>query len=414
LHLALINIKQLVTVAANGKRMKKGSEMSSLSIIENAAVLVENEHITWLGKMEELSMSSMKETDVLDCMDKVVMPGFVDSHTHLVFAGSREDEFALRSTGATYQEIASKGGGILSTMNAVREAPKKELKKSARRWVNAMLQHGTTAVEIKSGYGLNMENEIKMLEAINELNTEEMITIVSTFLGAHAVPPEYRDRRQEYVTEIIDRMIPYVGAKKLATFCDVFCEENYFDLEQSRAILSQAKQFGMLPKLHAEELSSMGSAELAVSMGAVSADHLEQISPRGIEALAGSDVVATLLPGVSFFLDHPHAPARSLIDAGAAVALASDFNPGSCMSYSMPMMMTIACTQMHMSPAEAISASTLNAAAALNLSGEVGSIENGKKADMIVLDIPNYKFLPYHFGENHVWKVVKSGVVLEF
>ena len=414
MHLALINIKQLITVAARGKRTKTGGEMSDLHIIENAAVIVKDETITWLGKMEELPMSSMKETDVLDCIDKIVMPGFVDSHTHLLFAGSREDEFALRSSGATYQDIAARGGGIISTVRKLREASKKELKKDARRWLTAMLRHGTTTVEIKSGYGLDMENEIKMLEAISELNREEVTTIVATFLGAHAIPPEYQGRSKEYIKEIKDRMIPYIGAKKLATFCDVFCEEGYFDVEQSRAILAQGKQFGMTPKLHAEELSPSGSAELAVSLGAVSADHLEHISESGIEALARSGVVATLLPGVSFFLNHPHAPARKLIDGGAAVALATDFNPGSCMSYSMPMMMTIACAQMHMSPEEAITASTLNAAAAIQLSDKIGSIETGKRADIAVLDLPNYRFLPYHFAENHVWKIVKNGVVLEF
>ncbi len=404
----------MVTVPAYGKRVKTGTEMSDLGIINNAAVLIEKEHITWIGKMEELSMSSMKETDVLDCIDKVVMPGFVDSHTHLLFAGSREDEFAMRSTGATYQDIAAQGGGILSTVRKLRETSKKDLKKNARRWLNAMMCHGTTTVEIKSGYGLDMENEIKMLEAINELNVEEVMTIVSTFIGAHAIPPEYRDNKNDYIKEIVERMIPYIGAKNLASFCDVFCEQGYFTLEESQTILMRGKQFGMAPKLHAEELTLTRSAELAASLGAVSADHLEHISDKGIESMAQSGVVATLLPGVSFFLNHTHAPARKLIDVGVPVAIATDFNPGSCMSYSMPMMMTIACAQMKMSPEEAITASTLNASAALNLSHERGSVEVGKKADLIVLDVPNYKFLPYHFAENHVLKVVKSGVVLEF
>ncbi|HEV8537685.1 MAG TPA: imidazolonepropionase [Bacteroidota bacterium] len=414
MHLALININQLVTVPSRGKRAKIGSDMSDLGVIENAAVLIENQKVAWLGRMEELSMRSMKETDVLDCIDKVVMPGFIDSHTHLLFGGSREDEFAMRSAGATYQEIAAKGGGILDTVRKTREVSKKDLKKQARHYLGAMLEHGTTTVEVKSGYGLDMENEMKSLEAINELNNEEVITVIPTFLGAHAVPPEFHGRKKEYVKEIVDRMIPYVGGKKLAAFCDVFCEQGYFDLEESHTILTRAKQFGMAPKLHAEELTSSRSAELAASLEAASADHLEHVSAKGIAALAQAGVVATLLPGVSFFLNHPHAPARKLIDADVPVALATDFNPGSCMSYSMPMMMTIACAQMGMSPEEAITASTLNAAAALNLSNETGSIETGKNADLIVLDIPHYKFLPYHFGQNHVWKVVKNGVVLEF
>jgi imidazolonepropionase len=280
--------------------------------------------------------------------------------------------------------------------------------------MNAMLQQGTTTVEIKSGYGLDAEHELKMLEAIRELDREEVITVVSTFMGAHAVPPEFRGDKAGYVATILDKMLPYIGSKKLASFCDVFCDEGYFDAAESRSILERAKQFGLLPKMHAEQLSAIGGAELAAELGAVSADHLEHVTDAGIGALAGSGVVAALLPGASFFLNQPYAPARKLIEAGVPVALASDFNPGSCMCYSMPLMMTIACTHMGMSPEEAITASTLNAAAALNLSGERGSLEAGKKADAVVLNIPDYRYLPYHFGENHVERVVKDGVVLEF
>lgn len=412
--LALINIKQLVTVSAQRERIKVGKEMQNIGVVENAAVLIENDKIVWLGTMEELSMSSLKEADVLDCINRVVMPGFVDSHTHLIFAGSRENEFAMRSAGATYQEIAAKGGGILNTVQHTRTTPKKDLKKNARRYLNSMLRHGTTTVEIKSGYGLDMDNEVKMLEAISELNNEEVLTVVPTFLGAHALPPEYTGRKNEYVHEITYKMIPYIGKKKLAEFCDVFLENGYFDRDDCRSILSTGTHNGLLPKIHGDELSAGGGAELAAEIGAVSVDHLEHISDVGISALAKTGVIATLLPGVSFFLNHQYAPARKMIDAGVTVALATDFNPGSCMSYSMPLMMTIACTQMKMSPEEAITASTLNAAAALKLSHDLGSIEVGKKADVIVLDIPNYKFLPYHFGENHVWRVVKNGVVLEF
>ena len=411
--LALINIKQLVTVSSNGSRVKTGKEMQNIGLIENAAVLVDYDKISWFGRMEDLSMGSLKEADVLDCIHKVVMPGFVDSHTHLVFAGSRENEFAMRSAGSSYREIASKGGGILNTVQNVRNASKKDLKKNARKHLNALLKHGTTTVEIKSGYGLDMDNEVKMLEAIGELNSEEILTIVPTFLGAHAVPPEFAEKKNEYVLEITEKMIPYIVRKNLAAFCDAFCETGYFDGDDCRKILLTGIRNGIPAKLHADELSSGGGAEIAAEVGAVSVDHLEHISDVGISALAKTGIIATLLPGVSFFLNHQYAPARKMIDAGVAVALASDFNPGSCMSYSMPMITTIACTHMHMSPEETISASTLNAAAALNLSHELGSIEIGKRADIIVLDIPNYKFLPYHFGENHLWKVVKNGVVLE-
>jgi len=412
--LALINIRQLVTVASQGARVKVGAAMRNLGIVENAAILIERDTVTWVGRMEDLSMGNLGgETDVLDCMGRVVLPGFIDAHTHTLFAGTREDEFSLRTEGASYQDIAAAGGGILKTVNAVREASKRDLKKNARRHLSAMMRHGTTTVEIKSGYGLDTHAEVKMLEAINELNAEEVTRIVPTFLGAHAIAPEYRGRSKEYIHEIVNRMIPYIGSKKLAAFCDVFCERSYFDADESRTILMQGKQFGMIPKVHADELSPLGGAELAAEVGAVSADHLEHVSDAGIAALARAGTVAVLLPGVSFFLDHEYAPARSLIDAGAPVAIASDFNPGSCMSYDMPLMMTIACTHMHMTPEEAITASTLNAAAALNLSHEIGSIEAGKKADFLLLDIPNYHYLAYHFGENHVDKVVKDGVVLE-
>lgn len=414
MNLSLINIKQLITVASNGARTKTGSAMRELGILEDAAVVTENNLIRWVGPMNELTMSSLKEATVVDCSDKVVMPGFVDSHTHTLFAGSREEEFTMRTSGLTYQDIAAKGGGILSTVRHVRAASKKDLKKRARPYLNAMLQHGTTTVEVKSGYGLDMDNEVKMLEAINELAEEEVMTIVPTFLGAHAIPPEYAAKKNDYVDLICEKMIPYITKKRLAFFCDVFCEKGYFEAEEASRILAQAREQGMMLKIHADEFHSCGGSELAGKLGTISADHLEHVADSGVRALREGNVVAALLPGVSFFLHHPFAPARKLLDAGVAVAIATDFNPGSCMSYSMPLMMTIACTQMQMSPEEAITASTLNAAAALNLSQEIGSIEVGKKADMIVLDIPNYKFLPYHFGENHVEKVIKNGVILEF
>jgi imidazolonepropionase len=359
-------------------------------------------------------MSELKKADVIECGEYVVMPGFVDPHTHLVFAGSRENEFALRSGGASYQEIASRGGGILSTVSAVRNATRKDLKKDARKHLAAMMRHGTTTVEIKSGYGLDMENEIKLLEVINELRKEEVIRIVPTFLGAHAIPPEYKQNPAGYVSEIIDRMLPYVADHKLSDFCDVFCELGYFGLAETETILSRAHELGMTAKLHAEELNPLGGATLAARFNAASADHLEHISETDIRALAGRGVTGVILPGVSFFLNHRYAPARAMIDAGVPLAIATDFNPGSCMSYSMPLMMTIACTHMGMTPEEAITASTLNAAAALRLSHEVGSIETGKRADMVLLNVPNYAYLPYHFGENHVDRVIKDGVVLEF
>ncbi len=387
--------------------------MRDVGVIRNAGVLCTGGKITWVGEMSAFPQSLAGNTPELDATGKVVFPGFVDSHTHMMFAGNRAHEFALRTTGATYQQIADQGGGILNTITHVRTATKRELKRSTARYLTEMMKHGTTTVEIKSGYGLTMDAEIKMLEAINELKTEEMMTVVPTFIGAHAVPPEYKQNKAEYVRLVVEQMIPYVGRKGLATFSDVFCEKGYFEIEDTERIAIASKQNGMAVKLHAEELSSLGGAELAARLEATSADHLEHVTPEGIAALRKAGVVATLLPGVSFFLNHGYAPARALIDGGAPVAIASDFNPGSCMSFSMPLMMTIACTQMRMTPEEAITASTLNAAAALNLSATTGSIEVGKNADLAIADIPDYTFLAYHFGMNHVVTVVKNGTILE-
>jgi imidazolonepropionase len=387
--------------------------MRDLGIIEQAGVLCRKGIIEWVGPMKEFAVRLPEEFPELDAEGCVVLPGFVDSHTHMLFAGFRDHEFAMRADGLTYQQIAEQGGGILSTVRAVRAATKKALKRQTAGYLSEMLRHGTTTVEIKSGYGLEMNTEIKMLEAINELRLEEMMTVVPTFIGAHAIPPEYRDARDDYLRLVVEEMTPYVGRKKLARFCDVFCERGYFDPAESRRILETGKSWGMTPKIHADELSGNGGAELAAGVGAVSADHLEHVSDAGVAALANAGVVATVLPGVSFFLNHGYAPARKLIDAGVPLAIASDFNPGSCMSFSMPMMMSVACTQMHVTPEEAITASTLNGAAALNLSAHVGSIEPGKACDLIVAAVPDYRFLAYHFGTNHIVKTIKNGTILE-
>jgi imidazolonepropionase len=414
LNLFIKSISQLVTVTSNGTPTKTGAAMRELGILTDAAVLCCNGKIVWVGLMKDFDTSLAEDVNELDASGKVVMPGFVDSHTHMMFAGNRAHEFALRSQGATYQQIADAGGGILNTIQHVRAASKKELKRQTRHFLNEMMKHGTTTVEIKTGYGLDMDSEVKMLEAINELKDEEMMTVVPTFIGAHAYPPEYQQDKQAYVNLILERMIPYAGKKQLATFCDVFCEKGYFELAESERILVEGKKWGMLPKIHAEELNLLGGAQLAEKVGAISADHLEKIDDPGIAALRDANVVGTLLPGVSFFLNHGFAPARTLIDSGVAVAIASDFNPGSCMSFSMPMMMTIACTQMKMSPEEALVASTLNGAAALNMSSSIGSIEVGKNADLIVADVPDYKFLAYHFGTNHIVTTIKNGTILEY
>ncbi len=407
------NISQLVTVAAGGARVKTGHAMRDLHVLTDAGILCRGGRISWVGPMADWNQVLPDDHPEIDATGTVVLPGFVDSHTHAMFAGHRAGEFALRTEGVGYQQIAEQGGGILTTVRNVRAAGKRELKRATARFLTDMMRLGTTTVEIKSGYGLDMDSEIKMLEAINELREEEIMSVVPTFLGAHAVPPEFQRDSGGYVDLLSDRIIPYVGKKKLAAFCDVFCERGYFGVEQAERILREGKRWGMAPKIHAEELSSLGGAELAADLGAISADHLECISERGIARMAEAGVVAGFLPGVSFFLNHGYAPARKLIDAGVPLAIASDFNPGSCMSFSMPLMMTIACTQARMTPEEALVAATLHGAAALGIAGEVGSLEVGKRADFLIADIPDYRFLAYHFGANPIRTTVKNGTVLE-
>jgi imidazolonepropionase len=414
MQLLLQNIKQLVTVESHGKAYKSGEEMRGLGVMEHASVFIEDGVIQWVGPSDTFAGSLGPEADILDASMFVALPGFVDAHTHALFAGTRENEFALRSEGKTYQEIAARGGGILSTVTATRSATKKELKKLANRRLDAMMKHGTTTVEIKSGYGLEPDAEIKMLEAIAELAQEHYTTIVATFLGAHAIPPEYKERRGAYIDLVCERMLPYVAKRNLAQFCDVFCEVGYFSVEESRQILKKGLSLGLRSKLHADEFNSIGGTQLAAELHAASVDHLEHVTDEDIRGLEESGTVAVVLPGVSFFLRNPYAPARKIIDAGIPVAIASDFNPGSCMSFSLPLMMTIACTQMSMTPEEAIAAATLNGAAALGLSDTLGSIEVGKQADIILYEIPNYRYLVYHFGSNHAVKVIKKGIILEF
>lgn len=403
-----------MTVRSDASPVKLGPDMRRLGIIEQASIFIEDGTIRWVGPAPEFRERRSSECHILDGSPYVALPGFVDSHTHALFAGWREDEFALRAQGKTYAQIAERGGGILNTVLATRNSTKKELKRAAAHRLDEMVRHGTTTVEIKSGYGLDEDSEARLMEIIAELSREHYADVVPTFLGAHAIPPEYTGAPEGYVSVVVERMIPYIAKRHLATFCDIFCESGYFTLDQSRRILSAAQRHGLKLKVHADELAASGGSLLAADLKAVSADHLEHIDASAIEKLKTAGCVAVLLPGVSFSLHHAYAPARNLIDAGVPVAIATDFNPGSCMSYSMPLMMTIACTQMGMSPEEAITASTLNAAAALSLSDRIGSIEVGKQADIILCDIPNYLHIAYHFGRNHVAKVVKKGTVLEF
>jgi imidazolonepropionase len=409
--LLIHNAGSVVRVSQGGELIKRGQAMRDLAIVSNGCVVVRDGRIDWVGRTKDLPLIPA-DAEIIDAAGKTVLPGFIDSHTHLVFAGSREDEFEQRLQGKAYQEIAARGGGINATVQRVRQASKEELKELTRRRLDRMLRFGVTTVEIKSGYGLSPADEIKCLEVIAELNAEGPWELVPTFLGAHAVPPEFRNDREGYIRLLTQEMLPEIARRRLAEFCDVFCEADVFTLAESEHILTRAAELGFRLKLHADELTPLGGAELAARLGAVSADHLLCITDAGIEALAHADTVATLLPGTAFFLSLPYAPARRLIERGLAVALASDCNPGTCPSENLPLVGAMACTQMKMLPAEAIAALTLNAAAALGRSDHLGSIEVGKQADLLVCDIPDYRHLFYHFGVNHVWRVIKRGRVV--
>ncbi len=409
--LVVKNAAQLLAAPQPGDRLKRGAALRDLPILPGGALVCRDDHVAWVGPTADLPPLS-PDAEVIDATGQIVLPGFVDSHTHLVFAGSRADEFEQRLQGLSYQEIAERGGGINATVRRVRAASKEELKALARPRLRLLLQHGVTTVEVKSGYGLTTADEIKCLEAVAELNAEGPLELVPTFLGAHAVPPEYRGDRDGYLRLLLDDMLPAVARGRLAEFCDVFCETGVFSVEESRQILTRARDLGLRLKLHADELTPLGGAELAAAMGAASADHLLHVSDAGIDALAASGTVATLLPGTAFFLGVAYAPARRLIERGVAVALASDCNPGTCPTENLPLVGAMACTQMKMLPAEAVNALTLNAAAALGRADRLGSLEPGKQADLIVCDVPDYRHLFYHFGINHVRRVIKRGRVV--
>jgi imidazolonepropionase len=409
--LVIRNAAQLIPIGRAHDAVGRGQQTQTADCIPQGAVVLKEGRIAWVGSSAAVPDVS-PEAEIIDATGKVVLPGFVDSHTHLIFAGSRENEFEQRLQGKTYQQIGAAGGGINATVERVRRASKEELKALARPRLQRLLQFGVATVEVKSGYGLSLADEIKCLEVIAELNAEGRWELVPTFLGAHAVPPEYRSNRDGYLRLLTDEMIPEIARSKLAEFCDVFCETGVFDLAESERILQAAVERGLKLKLHADELTPLGGAELAAKLGAVSADHLLCITEQGIDALAGSGTVATLLPGTAFFLGVAYAPARKLIERGVCVALASDCNPGTCPTENLPLIGTMACTQMKMLPAEVITALTINAARALGRADRIGSIEVGKQADLIVCDVPDYRQLFYHFGVNHVWRVIKRGRVV--
>jgi imidazolonepropionase len=406
--LLIENASELLTIRGGTEKPLLGKSMRDLGVIMDGSVAIRKGRVIAVGKTEKIK-EEIESSEIIDASEKVVMPGFVDPHTHLVFAGSREEEFEMRIEGASYMEILRRGGGILKTVRETRRASKEELLESCRKTLDVMLEHGTTTVEAKSGYGLTTKDEIKCLEVMKPANEEHPMDIVPTFLGAHAVPTEYKDNPDEYVNLITDEIIPKVAARKLAEFCDVFCEKGVFDVEQSRRILLKGKEHGLKPKLHADEMTRLGGAELAAEMQAVSAEHLLFSSDDGLRAMAGQRVVAVLLPGAAFMLMmERYADAGRMVELGVPVALGTDYNP-SCWVESQQMIIALACRQMKMTPAEAIVAATINAAHAINRGREIGSLEPGKRADIIVLNAPNHRFLGYRFGVNLVDKVIKDG-----
>ena len=416
--LLVFNAGELVTMAGGPRR---GAALKDPKVIKGGALAAHQGEIVDVGTTEKVlaRVQTGPATRMVDARGRAVIPGFVDPHTHLCFAGDRAEEFAMRLGGATYQEIAQAGGGILSTVTATRQATEHDLTEAGLKRLDQLALAGTTTVEIKSGYGLTTADELKQLRAIREMRKQHALDIVATFMGAHEVPPEYRENREGYIRLLCEEMLPLVAAEQrsqegaLAAFCDVFTEKGVFSVAESRQILQRAKQVGLGVKVHADELSNLGGAALAAEVGATSADHLLFASDENLEAMARAGTVAVCLPGTAFCLMNvPYANARRMVDLGLTVALASDFNPGSCPAYAMPFMITLACMHMKLDPSEALAAATINAAAAIDRHRRVGSLEPGKQADLVILDAPTHRHIPYRMGMGVVATVIKRGRVL--
>ena len=409
MSLLIKNIKQLVQVNRNS--IAKGKEMSVLPSIENAFLKMECDKILDFGSMESLQ-NEIADT-LIDATGKMVFPCWCDSHTHLVYAGSREQEFVDRIHGLSYEEIAAWGGGILNSAQRLHNTSEEELLQSALSRMNEIMHQGTGAVEIKSGYGLSVEDELKMLRVIQKLKLHSPLTIKATFLGAHAIPLQYKDERHKYIDLIIEEMIPRIAEEKLADYCDVFCERNYFSQEETVRILKAGLEHGLKPKVHANQLSNSGGVQAGVECGAISVDHLEFVGEEEINALKKSNTMPTILPGAQFFLGLPFPPARKMIEAGLPIAIASDYNPGSCPSGNMSLITALSCIQYKMTPEEVINAATINSAYAMDVLNDLGSIDKGKKANVFITkQIPSIAYLPYSFGSNLIDTVIINGKVV--
>lgn len=410
----LRNITNLITCHNNSLKPKKGKRQQEVGLIRKGFVLIKGETIAGVGFEKNLAKLVPRDFSgiELDCTNMTVMPGFIDSHTHLVFSGSRADEYEMRIKGFTYEQIAASGGGIEKTVMMTRQASENELKTLAKKRLNNFIGYGVTTLEAKSGYGLDLENELKLLKVISDLNKKNPygITILPTFLGAHTVP--YGTTKADYIEKICRAMIPEIAKRKLAKFIDVFCEKNYFSPSEAETILVEGVKYGLIPKIHTNQFHSIGGIEIALKVGAISIDHLEVLSEKEINKLADTNIVAVCLPGVSYFLGIPYAPAKRLIERNIPVSIATDFNPGSCMSENLQLMMSLASTQMHLTVEEIINATTYNAACALDIQHMVGSISPDKYADLLVFDFPSYKELVYHFGINQIKYVFKKGKIV--
>ncbi|MDD3740084.1 MAG: imidazolonepropionase [Bacteroidales bacterium] len=409
----IINIKELVQVDDKARLLVKGKDMAKLGTIKDAYLIINGEIIEDYGKMADLPaklISKNSDNQIIDATGKIVFPSFCDSHTHLVYAGSREIEYSDKIRGLSYEEIAKRGGGILNSAKLLHQTSEDELYLQALGRANEIISQGTGAVEIKSGYGLNAEDEIKILRVIKRLKETTALLIKSTFLGAHAVPQEYKSNPDDYVDLIINEMIPQVAAEDLADYIDVFCDKGFFTVEQTDRILLAGMKYGMRAKIHANELAKSGGIQVGVKYNALSVDHIEYTEDEEIEVLLKSDTMPTILPGAAFFLNMPFAPARKMMDAGLPVAIASDYNPGSSPTGNMKLMMSFACVNYKMLPEEAIHAATINSAYAMGISDLVGSISKGKIANLIITEkIPSFSFLPYAYGSNLINSVILKG-----
>lgn len=408
MDLIIKNIGKLVTMEGSFLP-KTGKEMNELTILENAYIAVVEGKIFKVGTGEDYKALVGENTIIDDASGMLVTPGLVDSHTHLVHGGSRENEFSKKLNGVPYIQILQEGGGILSTVNSTKKATFDELYKKAKKSLDRMLEFGVTTVEEKSGYGLELETEVKQLQVAHKLDKDHPVDLVHTFLGAHAVPVEYKSNSEAYIKLLVEEIMPKVKELDLAEFCDVFCEEGVFSVEESNYILSKAKEMGYKLKIHADEIVPIGGAELAAKLGCISADHLMAASEQGLKDMAQKGVIANILPGTSFNLNKPSADGRKMIDLNVPISLSSDYNPGSCPSENLQLVMQLGCLNLKMTPNEVLTAVTINAAHCVDRATEIGSIEVGKKADIAVFDAPNVEYLMYHFGINHIDRVYKEG-----